>query len=147
VPILRFGQRVSGHDCPLAWCICLRQVRPHDNSPRKRLQVSLPEVRGDAVTPFAPLWLDPAQFHPSVELRCSVYHNSNVAASLPNRCTRGHGLTVKDTALDVLPLQEVVDITPIPPETKVVPPSGGLTTKTATVPGCAMSAAVTTADS
>ena len=45
----------------------------------------------------------------------------------------------------VLPLHEVVDITPIPPETKVVPPSGGLNTEISAVPGCAMSAATMSA--
>ena len=44
---------------------------------------------------------------------------------------RGHGLTVKETAFKVLPSHELVEAAPIPPETKVVPPSGGLTTKTA----------------
>jgi len=49
---------------------------------------------------------------------------------------------VKDTAFEVLPLQVAVDITPIPPDTKVVPPSGGLNTETSTVSGCAMSVVV-----
>jgi hypothetical protein len=56
-----------------------------------------------------------------------------------------HGLIVNETAFEFLPLHEVVDITPIPPETNVVPPSGGLKTETTTVPGWAMSAAVITA--
>jgi len=45
-------------------------------------------------------------------------------------------LTVKETAFEFFPLHEVVDTTPIAPETKVVPPSEGLNTKTATIPGC-----------
>ena len=49
---------------------------------------------------------------------------------------------MKETAFEFFPLHEVVDITPIPPETKVVPPPGGLNTNTSTVPGCAMSVAV-----
>src|SRR2546426_7608051 len=53
-----------------------------------------------------------------------------------------HGLIVKETTFEFLPLHAVVEISPIPPETKVVPPSGGLNTKTSTVPGCAMSVAV-----
>ena len=52
---------------------------------------------------------------------------------------------MNDTAFELLPLHAVVEINPIPPETKVVPPSGGLNTKTSTVPGCAMSVAVTVA--
>jgi len=52
-------------------------------------------------------------------------------------------LIVNDTAFELLPLHAVVEINPIPPETKVVPPSGALNTKTSTVPGCAMSVAVT----
>ena len=48
---------------------------------------------------------------------------------------------MKETGFEVLPLHEVVDITPIPPETKVVPPSGGLSTETSTVLDCAMSVA------
>jgi hypothetical protein len=60
------------------------------------------------------------------------------------RSPHDHGLTVKETPFEFLALQAVVDVTPIAPE-KVVPPSGGLNTKTNTVPGCAMSAAVTAA--
>jgi hypothetical protein len=52
---------------------------------------------------------------------------------------------VKETALEFFPLHEVMDVTPIPPETKTVPPDEGLKTKTSTVPGSAMSAAVTVA--
>ena len=52
---------------------------------------------------------------------------------------------MNDTAFELLPLHAVVEINPIPPETKVVPPSGALNTKTSTVPGCAMSVAVTVA--
>ena len=52
---------------------------------------------------------------------------------------------MKETEFEVFPLHVVVDITPIPPDTKVVSPSGGLNTKTSTVPNCAMSAAVMTA--
>ena len=51
---------------------------------------------------------------------------------------------MKETEFEVFPLHVVVDITPIPPDTKVVPPSGGLNTKT-TVPDCTMSAAMMTA--
>ena len=54
-------------------------------------------------------------------------------------------MIVNDTAFELLPLHAVVEINPIPPETKVVPPSGALNTKTSTVPGCAMSVAVTVA--
>jgi len=54
-------------------------------------------------------------------------------------------LIVKETTFEFLPLHAVAEINPIPPETKVVPPSGGLNTKTSTVPGCAMSVAVTVA--
>jgi len=57
------------------------------------------------------------------------------------------GLTVKDTVFEFSPPHEVVDITPIPPEAKVVPPLGGLNTETATVPACAISVAEMTADS
>src|SRR5213593_2297577 len=59
--------------------------------------------------------------------------------------TRDHELIVKETTFEFLPLHAVAEINPIPPETKVVPPSGGLNTKTSTVPGCAMSVAVTVA--
>ena len=52
---------------------------------------------------------------------------------------------VKERVFEVFPLHGVVDITPIPPETKVVPPSGGLNAETSAVPGCAMSAAEMTA--
>ncbi len=54
---------------------------------------------------------------------------------------------MKETAFEFLPLHEVVEVTPMPPETKVVPPSGGLNANTTTVPGCAMSAAVMAANS
>ena len=54
----------------------------------------------------------------------------------------GHGLIVKGTVFEVLPLQKVTKLNPIAPETMVVPPSGGLKTNTNTVPGCAMSVAV-----
>ena len=47
----------------------------------------------------------------------------------------GTGLIVKDTTFEFLPLHEVVDITPTPPEMKFVPPSGGLNTNTSTAPG------------
>jgi hypothetical protein len=57
---------------------------------------------------------------------------------------RDHGLTVKDKPFEFFAPHAVVVVTPIAPE-KVVPPSGGLNTKTNTVPGCAMSAAVTAA--
>ena len=52
---------------------------------------------------------------------------------------------MNDTAFELLPLHAVVETSPIPPETKVVPPSGRLNTKTSTVPGRAMSVAVTVA--
>jgi len=55
---------------------------------------------------------------------------------------RSQGLIVNETAFEFFPLHEVVDIPPIPPETKVVPPYGGLNTKTGTIPGCAMPIAV-----
>ena len=58
-----------------------------------------------------------------------------------------HGLTVKETALEVLPLHGVVDIAPIAPEREVTLPSGGLNTETSAVPACAMSADVMTANS
>jgi len=37
--------------------------------------------------------------------------------------TRDHGLIVKETAFEVLPLHAVVEINPMPRETNVVPPS------------------------
>ena len=49
---------------------------------------------------------------------------------------------MKETAFEFLPLHEVAEVTPMPPETKVVPPSGGLNTEISTVPGCAISVAV-----
>ena len=55
---------------------------------------------------------------------------------------RAYGLMVYETPFEFLPLHVVVDIIPIAPERLVVPPSGGLNTRTSTVPGCAMSAAV-----
>jgi hypothetical protein len=45
-----------------------------------------------------------------------------------------------------LPPHDVVDITPILPETNVVPPSGGLNTEINTVPGWAMSVVVCSCD-
>ena len=36
---------------------------------------------------------------------------------------------MNDTAFELLPLHAVVEISPTPPETKVVPPSGGLNNK------------------
>jgi hypothetical protein len=54
-------------------------------------------------------------------------------------------LIVKETTFEFLPLHAVAEINPIPPETKVVPPSGGLKTRTSAAPGCAMSVAVTVA--
>jgi hypothetical protein len=54
-----------------------------------------------------------------------------------------HGdLIVNEVAFEFFPLHVVVDIAPIAPETEVMPPCGGLNTKTSTVPGCAMSVAV-----
>jgi len=54
-----------------------------------------------------------------------------------------HGLTVKETPFEFFEPHNVVDVGPIAPEKVVPPPSGGLNTNTNTVPGCAMSAAVT----
>jgi hypothetical protein len=55
---------------------------------------------------------------------------------------RSHGLTVKETAFESLPLHvEDVVVGPVPPIVLVVPPDGGLSTKTCNVPACAMSAA------
>jgi hypothetical protein len=51
--------------------------------------------------------------------------------------SRDNGLIVKETTFEFLPLHAVVEINPIPPETKVVPPSGGLNTKSSAVPDCA----------
>jgi hypothetical protein len=53
----------------------------------------------------------------------------------PSGLTPLHKLIVKETAFEFFPPHKVVDITPIPPETKVVLPCGGLNTKTSTVPG------------
>jgi len=54
-----------------------------------------------------------------------------------------HGdLIVNEVAFEFFPLHVVVDIAPIAPETEVMPPCGGLNTKTSTVPGCAMFVAV-----
>jgi hypothetical protein len=44
-------------------------------------------------------------------------------------------VTVKETALEFLPPHDVVDITPTPPETNVLPPFGGLNTENNTVTG------------
>ena len=52
---------------------------------------------------------------------------------------------MKETAFESLPLQLVIVPIPIAPETEVVFVSGGLSTKTSTIPGCAISAAVTVA--
>ena len=51
-----------------------------------------------------------------------------------------HGLTVKETAFESLP-PHVFDVVvgPVPPTLEVVPPVGGLSTRTCNVPGCAMS--------
>src|SRR5207244_8006930 len=46
------------------------------------------------------------------------------------------------TTFQFLPLHTVIATRTTPPETDAVPPSGGLNTKTSTVPGCAMSVAV-----
>jgi hypothetical protein len=53
-----------------------------------------------------------------------------------------YGVIVNETPFELLPTHEVVDITPIAPETNVVPPCGGLKTETSTVPACVMSLAV-----
>src|SRR6266566_4917087 len=60
------------------------------------------------------------------------------------KSTRDHGLIVKETTFEFLPLA-VAEISPTPPGTNVVPPSGGLKTSTSAVPGCAMSVAGTVA--
>jgi hypothetical protein len=52
---------------------------------------------------------------------------------------------VKETAFEFFPLQLVTVPIPIAPETEVVLVSGGLNTVTNTIPGCAISAAVTAA--
>ena len=49
---------------------------------------------------------------------------------------------MNEVAFEFFPLHVVVDIAPIAPETEVMPPCGGLNTKTSTVPGCAMFVAV-----
>jgi len=56
-----------------------------------------------------------------------------------------HGPIVKETVFESLPLQLVMVPIPIAPETEVVLVSGGLNTNTSTIPGCAISAAVTAA--
>jgi hypothetical protein len=57
-----------------------------------------------------------------------------------------HGLIVKGTAFESLPLQTVTVLTPMAPETRVVLFSGGLNTNTSTIPGFAMSTAVIAAN-
>jgi hypothetical protein len=54
--------------------------------------------------------------------------------------SRDHGLTVKETMFEFLLLHAVAEINPIPQRRRR--PSGGLNTKTSTVPGGAMSVAV-----
>jgi hypothetical protein len=54
---------------------------------------------------------------------------------------RGHGLMVRETAFEFLPLHTVTLLFPMAPETEVALLSGGLKTKTSTVPGARMSAA------
>jgi len=54
---------------------------------------------------------------------------------------RGHGLVVKETAFEFLPLHTVTLLFPMAPETEVALLSGGLKTKTSTVPGAEMSPA------
>ena len=49
---------------------------------------------------------------------------------------RSHGLIVKGTAFESLPLQTVTVLTPMAPETEVVSFSGGLKTNTSTVRLC-----------
>ncbi|HWO38214.1 MAG TPA: hypothetical protein VNO32_56285 [Candidatus Acidoferrum sp.] len=53
-----------------------------------------------------------------------------------------YDLIVNEVAFEFFPPHVVVDIAPIAPETEVMPPRGGLNTKTSTVPGCAMFVAV-----
>ena len=87
-----------------------------------------------------------ASYH--LQLSCSCSYPARAGAvreeSLHSRMLTGpgHGLIVKDTAFEVLPLQRGTELNRIAPETKVVPPSGGLKTNTSTVQGCAMSVAV-----
>ena len=50
---------------------------------------------------------------------------------------RDHGLTVKESAFEFFPLHRLAVVPPIAPETKTVLLSGGLKTKTGTVPGAA----------
>ncbi|PYX05636.1 MAG: hypothetical protein DMG85_15010 [Acidobacteria bacterium] len=54
---------------------------------------------------------------------------------------RTHGLMVKETAFEFLPLHTVTLLFPMAPETEIALLPGGLKTKTSTVPGAAMSAA------
>lgn len=75
-------------------------------------------------------------------LRCLLSDTLKIAQD-----PRDHGLTVKETAFEFLPLHAVVDVMPMAPETEVMLPSGGLNTEISTVPGCAMSAAVIAANS
>jgi hypothetical protein len=56
-------------------------------------------------------------------------------------------LIVKETAFEFLPLQKLLVLPPREPETTTVVLSGGLKTKTSTVPGAAMSGAVIAATS
>jgi len=74
--------------------------------------------------------------------QATATHDRDVCLASVIGLTTLYGLIVKERAFEFFPLQEVVDIAPIPPETKVVPPSGGLNTRTSTVSGCAMSPAV-----
>jgi hypothetical protein len=74
-----------------------------------------------------------------VKLECPQSCLNQLGCAEPRSCTR-HGLTVKATAFESIPLHDVVDLNPVP--TKVVPPSGGLNTKTGTAPGCAISRTV-----
>ena len=54
---------------------------------------------------------------------------------------RGHGLMVKETAFEFLPLHTMTLLFPMAPETEVALLSSRLKTKTSTVPGARMSAA------
>ena len=79
-------------------------------------------------------------------IRCLRLAGSRGAAGAVSRflsraISRSHGLTVKETAFESLPLHVVVVVVVPSIELEDVPPSGGLSTRTCNVPGCAMSAA------
>ncbi len=71
---------------------------------------------------------------------CSPKRNS-IRPVARVECPSPHGLIVKEIEFELLAPHAVVDLAPIPPETKVVPPLGGLNTYTGTVPGRSTSAA------